>query len=161
MRAVSDRLLKPLWLCGLFVGVFLRVNGGVCGQEAAAPPPKPIQPPAGKPVADKAALEALVEDLGSPQFSRREAATDQLRFSGPAGLAVLRSAGNHPDPEVRRRALELTSPLEASLRLAPCRVSLERKSRTFRATLEALSKASGYGIEGVEGRCCSGSISNC
>ncbi|MCY2937616.1 MAG: hypothetical protein NTV55_04590 [Planctomycetota bacterium] len=147
MRAVSDRLLKPLWLCGLFVGVFLRVNGGVCGQEAAAPPPKPIQPPAGKPVADKAALEALVEDLGSPQFSRREAATDQLRFSGPAGLAVLRSAGNHPDPEVRRRALELTSPLEASLRLAPCRVSLERKSRTFRATLEALSKASGYGIE--------------
>ena len=144
MRAGTPRFLRHLMLCGWSVGMVLRVSGGASGQDAAAPPAQPA--PSQKTNTDETYL-SLIEDLGSPQFARREAAADTLRLGGQAGLKALRRAQNHPDAEVRRRAAELMGPLEASLRLAPKRVTLERKARTFRATLEEISKATGYTVE--------------
>lgn len=133
----------PLWrvvVCGLTVGMVLRVSGGVRGQEAVAPPT-----PKEKEIT--AQFSQWVEDLGSPQFSKRETAADALRLGGDASIKALRAAQTHPDPEVRRRAGELLGPMEAAVRLAPRRLTLERKNRTLRATLEAISKSTGYTVE--------------
>jgi len=125
----------------------LRVSGGASGQDAAAPSARPPKPAPANNLTSEETFQALIEDLGSSQFARRESAADALRLGGQSALKALRRAQNHPDAEVRRRAAELQGPLEASLRLAPKRVSLERKSRTLRATLEEISKSTGYTVE--------------
>lgn len=148
MRTGMPRLLRHLMLCGWSVGMVLRVSGGASGQDAAAPPAQSKATSSAKKSAqDSEAFSALVEDLGSPEFAKREAAADALRLGGQNSLQALRKAQNHPDAEVRRRAAELLGPLDASLRLAPKRVTLARKTRTFRSTLEEISKATGYTVE--------------
>lgn len=147
MRAGKPRFLRRLLLCGWSVGMVLRVSGGASGQDAAAPSARPPKPAPANNLTSEETFQALIEDLGSSQFARRESAADALRLGGQSALKALRRAQNHPDAEVRRRAAELQGPLEASLRLAPKRVSLERKSRTLRATLEEISKSTGYTVE--------------
>ncbi len=45
-----------------------------------------------------------IEQLGSPKFAEREAASIQLAEAGPAALTALHTALNHPDPEIQARA---------------------------------------------------------
>ena len=145
MRTGKTSLLRHLLLCGWSVGMVLRGSGGVSCQEGATPPAS--FPKSASATQEIESFASLVEDLGSSQFAKRELAVDALRLGGQASLKALRQAQNHPDAEVRRRVSELLGPIEASIRLAPKRVSLERKTRTFRATLEAISKATGNTLE--------------
>ncbi|MFM8931470.1 MAG: hypothetical protein ACKOS8_06285, partial [Gemmataceae bacterium] len=74
MRAGTPRFLRHLMLFGWSVGMVLRVSGGASGQDAAAPPTQPAKPPPAKNFSADETYQALIEDLGSPQFTRREAA---------------------------------------------------------------------------------------
>jgi hypothetical protein len=49
-------------------------------------------------------MAALVQQLGSPYFRHREAATRELETLGPSALKPLRAAVRGPDWEVARRA---------------------------------------------------------
>jgi hypothetical protein len=52
-------------------------------------------------------MAVLVEDLGHPQFERREAASQRLRLLGPLAMPALQQARGHADLEVARRAGQL------------------------------------------------------
>ncbi|QEG38503.1 hypothetical protein [Roseimaritima ulvae] len=65
------------------------------------------QPPESAATAEPAAadIDRLIEALGSPRFSARNAASRQLRALGPpAAEKIAQAATAHPDNEVRRRA---------------------------------------------------------
>jgi ferric-dicitrate binding protein FerR (iron transport regulator) len=67
---------------------------------------------AAEPPSDAARIAALIEQLGSPQFAEREAATQLLDQSGLPALAALRRATHDKDGEIVRRAKELVERLE-------------------------------------------------
>lgn len=52
-------------------------------------------------------VERLVEQLGHPKFAERERAARELIATGLPAFAPLRSAANHPDPEIRFRAAKV------------------------------------------------------
>jgi hypothetical protein len=63
--------------------------------------------------APRAVIEGLVQQLGSPSYRQREAATMALEVIGEPALAALRQAANgSTDAEIRRRASMLAQPLE-------------------------------------------------
>jgi hypothetical protein len=62
------------------------------------------------------ALDRLIHQLGSDEFTQREAASRALDRAGEAALPALRKALASPDPDVRRRAGELVKRIEARLR---------------------------------------------
>jgi hypothetical protein len=97
--------------------------------------------------APEAAVDRLVEQLGSPDFRRRDEAARQLEARGVAALPALRKALNHPDAEVRRRANELIPALETAALLAPKRVTLKASNKPLRAVFDDLEKQTGYKIE--------------
>jgi hypothetical protein len=73
----------------------------------------PTSPPAR---ASDDRIAGLIADLGSPQFSKRVAATAALERIGRPALAALRQARTHSkDPEVRRRAEKLVDRIENGL----------------------------------------------
>jgi WD40 repeat protein len=73
-----------------------------------------IRAPAAPP--DSPAIERLVQQLGSPTFAEREAATRGLEAIGEPALDTLRStAANSEDAEVRRRAQQLIKGIEDRL----------------------------------------------
>jgi hypothetical protein len=53
--------------------------------------------------AEQAAVQAMLKELGSPSFQRREAATKWL-LERPQAAGALRAALSSPDPEVKKRA---------------------------------------------------------
>ncbi len=63
---------------------------------------------------DPSRLSALVADLGSGQFPRRERASRELTEAGRFALATLRPALASPDPEVARRAARCIEEIEQS-----------------------------------------------
>jgi hypothetical protein len=60
---------------------------------------------AAAPAAERVAQ--LISELGSPSFSVREAASEELAQLGRPALAALQAATNHPDREVRYRSQRL------------------------------------------------------
>src|SRR5262249_22135279 len=65
---------------------------------------------------DAKAIAALIEQLGSAGYQRREGATRALEKIGRPALAALREAAEkHGDAEVRRRAKGLVEKIENSL----------------------------------------------
>jgi hypothetical protein len=106
------------------------------GANGPAPPVKPAP-----------TAEQLVEQLGDPDFHKRNAAVAQLEALGAAALPALYKAQNHDDPEVRRRAGELIPILEAASLLAPRRVTLNAQQQPIRQVLDAIAKQTGYRIE--------------
>jgi hypothetical protein len=58
-------------------------------------------------------IARLLEQLGSPNFEEREAASKALEKIGEPALEALRVASRSPDAEVRRRAAELFKAIEA------------------------------------------------
>jgi hypothetical protein len=54
-----------------------------------------------------ARMEALIDQLGSDEFTEREAASDELTRAGVAAFAALEAAAAHPDREVRYRSVRV------------------------------------------------------
>lgn len=93
------RYLIPLVSAALMVGAT-----ATPGAEPA-PPPRPAG--AGE-TAGPARIIALVEQLGDPDFARREAADEELNAAGvSAWYRLHRAAATHPNPEVTTRARRL------------------------------------------------------
>ncbi len=114
-----------LVLLGLFVTLSTVYTVGSAEQPKAAPSP-PSKAKAEEP-ADSAIVERLIQQLGSSQFTEREAAHKALDALGEAALPALRKARNDPDAEVRRGVIDLIKILTA--RRAPLR---EKAWNTFR-----------------------------
>lgn len=92
-------------------------------------------------------IKAFIEALGDEQFDKRQGAESRLKDIGPAAVPALKAAREHADPEVRRRAGELLSTIEQSLKLAPRWVNLNDGESSLKDVLKDLSSQSGYGIE--------------
>src|SRR5438552_1961107 len=70
-----------------------------------------VSVPAARP--DAAQIERRVQQLGSPKFAEREAATKALEGIGEPALDALRkAAAKGEDPEVRSRAKQLIKIIE-------------------------------------------------
>ncbi len=106
---------------------------GVGAAPGDAPPP--------------ANLPKLIDQLGDPDFHQREKASELLLQQGIAALPALKAAIDHPDAEVRRRALELVPALETAVLISPRRVTLSGTDRTVRQWIDDLAKQTGYGID--------------
>jgi hypothetical protein len=57
-------------------------------------------------------IDKLIQELGSPQFAEREAATKRLEAIGAPAAEALRKAAASPEAEVRRRAETLLAGLK-------------------------------------------------
>lgn len=101
-------------------------------QEPPTPAPKPTE------------AKRLVEQLGSPDFLEREAASKRLEALGAAAIEELRAAAKSDNPETARRAGELLRKAERRLVnekiLAPTLVQLDAKDQPLDAVLADLSK---------------------
>jgi hypothetical protein len=60
----------------------------------------------------EAEIEALIAQLGSESFRRREAASSKLASALPAAAALLRQAARQSDPEIRWRARQALAEIE-------------------------------------------------
>ncbi len=115
-------------------------------KKPASPPTdkKPAPPPAPKP---DPKIEQLVEQLGDADFRKRDEAVERLKAEGVKALPTLRAAVKHPDPEVRRRLVELIPAIETAAILAPKRISLSLKDKTITEILAEMNKQTGYQFE--------------
>jgi hypothetical protein len=93
----------------------------------------------------------LIRQLGSEQYSEREAASRQLDSVGPDCLEALRQATRDDDAEVRRRAAELVARIEQRLEnqklLTPRRIRLAYRDRPVAEALADFSQRSGYALQ--------------
>jgi hypothetical protein len=93
----------------------------------------------------------LIDRLGSARYSEREAACRTLEACGLAALAPCREACANPDPEIQRRAEELTARLENRLEssrlLLPSRVRLTYHNLPLTNALDDLRRKTGLAID--------------
>ncbi len=101
----------------------------------------------GSAAAEPAAVEKIIQRLGSPDPKTRSAAQKALEALGPDALPLLRKALNHPDLEVRKRIAETVPSLETALLVAPKLVTLKVEKKTARQLLDELAKQTGYKID--------------
>jgi tetratricopeptide (TPR) repeat protein len=92
-------------------------------------------------------IKKLIEQLGSPKFSEREEASQQLQKIGQPTLDALRKAAESKDAEVRRRAKELVRIISPDVREAPWEkllnegINEERARKDYKKAIEILTKA--------------------
>ena len=89
--------MRPaMFLLAMFLHALL--TGGPTGGLAAraADPPAPA-------AAAEQAVASVIDDLGSADFSVRQAATDRLTRFGPEVIPALQRYAEHDDPEIRAR----------------------------------------------------------
>src|SRR5947209_5612494 len=98
----------------------------------------------GSAASEPAAVEKIIQQLGSPDPKTRLAARKALEALGPDALPLLRKALNHPDLEIRKRINETVPALETALLVAPKLVSLNAEKKTARQMLDELAKQTGY-----------------
>src|SRR5207248_181310 len=118
----------------------LTLGAGLAATAADAPPGPPP------------ATERLIEQLGSPDYKSRAAATRMLEARGEPALPALRQAQNHPDLEVRQRLTALIAALERAALLAPKRVTLHVEQRPLPEAMAELAKQTGYRLDLQGGR---------
>jgi hypothetical protein len=92
-------------------------------------------------------IAKLVDQLGHRDFRVRDTATRHLSALGVDSLPALLKLRDHPDPEVRRRLVEVVGPLESAARVAPKRIRFRLKQRPVAEALTELTRQSGYKIE--------------
>ncbi len=92
-------------------------------------------------------IEQLIEQLGHPDFRKRDRAGQLLEAEGPKALPELRKAMGHPDAEIRRRVADLIPKIELAVTLAPKHVSLKVSGKTLKEVCDEISKQTGYKIE--------------
>ncbi|NBO90730.1 MAG: hypothetical protein EBV06_00190 [Planctomycetia bacterium] len=99
---------------------------------------------------DSAAIDKIIEALGSDSFKEREDATRALDAIGLPALEKLRVAAKSPDAEIRKRAMGLVAKIETravgSRILTGRQVHLVYKDAPLREALADFSKKSGYPI---------------
>jgi hypothetical protein len=91
--------------------------------------------------------DQLVEQLGDPDFRKRDQAAELLKTEGVKVLPTLRANLKHHDPEVRRRLMELIPNIEVTAQLAPKRVTLKAKDMALKDLMAELGKQTGYTYE--------------
>jgi hypothetical protein len=84
--------------------------------------------------ATKAEIEKLIADLGADDFEVREAASTKLGLIGEAALPYLGKAEKSDDPEVRRRAAELSRSLRVAADLRKGELARGLVKKAFRPT---------------------------
>lgn len=87
-----------------------------------------------KAAASKAEMERLIDDLGSDEFQKREAASTQLEVIGAAALPYLEKAEKSSDAEVRRRARDLLRTLRIVADLRKQEVAKGLVAKAFHPT---------------------------
>jgi hypothetical protein len=102
--------------------------------------------PPGAPTSDQ--IGHLINQLGSPQFKEREAATLALDTIGPPALDALQKAARGPDPEVRCRAERLAQQIhkraEAAQLLRAKRVHLVYNDTPVAEAVEDFAQKTGF-----------------
>jgi hypothetical protein len=97
-----------------------------------------------QPAPTPADIGALIKQLGSDDYTEREAASKRLNAIGTPALAELREALRSENPEVVRRAHELVRKIEYRIdnekTLAPSLVTLDAKNERLDDVLAAISK---------------------
>ena len=126
--------LAVLAACGVAVGL------AVASGDSGAPTPTP-QP---------AAIQALIERLGSEHYADREAASAALEKLGAAALPALQAAARSENPEVRERAsvlaVRLKRTVDSTSRLAPKRLKLDYKDIPLGTAINDLRARTGLPI---------------
>jgi hypothetical protein len=92
-------------------------------------------------------VDQLIEQLGDPDFRKRDKAGDLLKVEGVKALPALREALKNPDPEIRRRLVDLIPAIESDAILAPKRVTLSMKDKPLNEIFAELTKQTGYHYE--------------
>jgi HEAT repeat protein len=96
--------MLPRWLLFPLLPFALICSAESCGGEQPRPP---------KGTPDRAQIEHLIEQLSSPEFNEREAASRGLEKIGPPAMGALREATvRSKDAEVRRRAADIAAAIE-------------------------------------------------
>ncbi len=88
----------------------------------------------------------LVEQLGSPRFNEREAATEALKRMGAQALTALREATRNEDIERRTRATNLLSEIEARIMVEPTLVKLGYRNRSILEVVSDLGEQASVNI---------------
>jgi len=105
---------------------------------------------AGPPMADPADVRALIKQLGSDDYTEREAASKRLDAIGPGVLTELRAAAQSDNPEIVRRARDLLRKIERRIdnekTLAPTLIALDAKDQRLDDVLAELSKQAEYDV---------------
>ncbi|MCS7020837.1 MAG: hypothetical protein NZU63_03295 [Gemmataceae bacterium] len=125
---------------------------GVGGEEAASPRSTAgIFPSGSAKSLTVPTVEALVRQLGAPDYRLREQAAQQLEEAGPAILPQLRQARRQTqDLEIQRRLETLIARLERSRLLEPTRLTAQLESVTAEQAIAFLARHSGYAITLVQ-----------
>lgn len=130
--------------CAVGLAAFVAAVGAWTG---AAEPPKPDFSP------DRVAW--LIQQLGSPRFTEREAASESLDALGDAALTALKSAATSGDAEIRRRATELLDRIlqraAVAQLLKPTMISLKFNNTPLEDAVKSLASISGQRIELARG----------
>lgn len=100
-------------------------------------PPRPASP----------SVEKLIEQLGDLDYRKRDAAARSLQDLGPAALPALRKALTNPDPEIRRRLVDMVPNLETIAILTPKVVTLKVQKKNITQILEELKRQTGYNYQ--------------
>jgi hypothetical protein len=101
------------------------------------------EPPRQKPVA------VLIQELGSPDFKIREAATKAIETFGPNALPALLKAKEHSDPEVRSRiaAMDWIRRFQFTELMTPKRITLNLRQKPLSAAIDEIARQTGYSLE--------------
>jgi hypothetical protein len=122
------RALAAVGACALAAAAVALGSGG------AAPVPR-------------ASADALVDQLGSPRFTDREAAARALEALGPAAMPALEPGTRSGNPEISRRASEILARLrrqsDSSRLLAPKKVKLPYRDTPLGTALNDLKARTG------------------
>jgi hypothetical protein len=128
----------------LILGVALGAGGQA---PPASSPPTPLPQGERGEKAPSPAVQALIEQLGDPDFRKRDEAARRLEAEGVSVVPALRRALGHADPEVRRRARELVPVIETAALLAPRRITLKMADKPLRTVFDEFTRQTGYKIE--------------
>lgn len=93
------------------------------------------------------AIKSAIEALGDENFERRQGAESRLKEMGASAIPALKAAREHADLEVRKRASELLSVIEHSIRLAPRMVDIKDGQVPLKDLIKDFAGQTGYGIE--------------
>ncbi|MBA4189415.1 MAG: hypothetical protein C0467_15605 [Planctomycetaceae bacterium] len=131
------RLFVTVGVCGLAIGI----------ADASGPP---VLTSAPTPKNSPLNIHAIVEQLGSSQFTEREAASATLEKIGPAAIDALRAAARSENPEIRDRAASLLTKLrrlaDSETRLTAKRVALDYQDVPLGSAINDLKARTGLNV---------------
>ena len=106
---------------------------------------QPTQP-APAPALD--AIDALITQLGDPDWHRREAAQERLVLMGREAQPNLERASNEsPDPEIRERAAAALATIAANAETGPSIITIRGEDIPLREVFKQLSEQAGVALE--------------